>query len=485
MHWTSPSRASAGKSAGMKKTAEEAEKTITVFVVDDEPLHCEIVSRILKKLDIEVSVYTNPEKCLSDIREKSPDIVISDLRMPSMDGLELLEKVKTIDPVIDMIILTGNADKKAAIQALKLGAFDFFEKPVDQVELLETVKRTLRYRALVRERDQFAEQVSQLSKREAERWGIEAFIAKSKAMKQVIHEIQLLQKAANTSVLVTGESGTGKELVARAVHFGGNRSSKPFVPVNCPGIPAELAESILFGHVRGSFTGATGDKKGCFAQADGGTLFLDEIGDMPINLQTKILRVLEDGMITPVGGSESRKVNVRIIAATNAELESKITGGSFRKDLYFRLAGYSIKMPPLRSRKDDIYPLVIHFAEKNAFEMGMKMPQLTAEAATILNKHDYPGNVRELRNIVERAMIESNGREIRQEHIHFPFLTQTQTSNPPVSPAMKDSPIPLNMKEAEAILVRRAMDQAGSNVSEAARLLGINRTKLYRKLAVM
>jgi len=336
---------------------------VSVMVVDDDVNAAGLTARYLKSMRVDVAVYTDPEKCLSDVEKKRPDIVITDLRMPKLDGLALLERVKKLNPSVDVIMVTGNADKAVAIQALKLGAFDFFEKPVDSAELIETIKKTLRYRAVVEERNQFADQVSFLSQREARQWGLDAFIGRSKLIRKIVDDIKLVQRTPSTSVLITGESGTGKELVARAIHFGGSRASHPFVPVNCCAVSAELAESVLFGHVKGAFTGATADVKGCFDMADKGTLFLDEIGDMPAALQTKLLRVLEDGMVVPVGKTVGHEVDVRVVAATNSNLDEKIASGRFRSDLYYRLGGFRIHIPPLRERPEDIPALARHFVD--------------------------------------------------------------------------------------------------------------------------
>ncbi|HZI33935.1 MAG TPA: sigma-54 dependent transcriptional regulator, partial [Candidatus Binatia bacterium] len=283
---------------------------------------------------------------------------------------------------------------------------------------------------------------------------------------------------------ITGESGTGKELVARAVHFDSTRAKAPFVPVNCVAIPAELAESILFGHVKGSFTGATVDRKGCFELADGGTLFLDEIGDMPATLQVKLLRVLEDGCVMPVGAAEPKQVDVRVIAATNADLAARIAAGTFRQDLFFRLARYTVTTPPLRERLDDVPPLAAHFLKVFSTEMGRPSPGLSRAAAASLQGYHFPGNIRELKNIIERALISSGGETILPEHLHL--LQSASTTSLPDNHNTKKhlaDNLPLNLAEAEDVLIQRALDETGGNIAEAARLLGVHRTRIYRKLA--
>lgn len=466
---------------------QEASAMIRVAVLDDDKTVRELIYRYLKRdAQFVVETYESPWTCLDSIERIPVDIVITDLVMPEMDGISVLKKVKEKHPATDVIIITGEADKKVAIQALKLGAYDFFEKPIQADELLETIRRTVRFQETVRERDKFADQVSFLSKRDAQKWGIEGFVGKSAAVKGIVQNVKLLQQARDITVLIVGESGTGKELVARAIHYGGQRAGRPFVPVNCSAIPSELAESILFGHVKGSFTGATGDKKGCFELADGGTLFLDEIGDMPAALQTKLLRVLEDGMITPVGGSKEQAVDVRVVAATNADLQARLAAGSFRTDLFYRLSGFKVAIPPLRERKDDIPLLVEHFINTLSEEMGVPTAGIDEEAMGILNKHVFPGNVRELRNIVERALIESGGKSVNAKHLHIADVPDRVGSVAGAGGSAPDAlNLPLNIREAEIHLVRKAMEQAGGNVSAAAKMLGINRTKLYRKLSMV
>jgi len=270
--------------------------------------------------------------------------------------------------------------------------------------------------------------------------------------------------------------------VARAIHHGSPRAGAPFIPVNCVAIPSELAESMLFGHLKGSFTGATSDRKGWFELADGGTLFLDEIGDMPASLQAKLLRVLEDGEITPVGAAQSRRVDVRVLSATNADLGARIAAGSFRQDLYFRLARFIVQTPPLRERPEDIPILCAHFLRLFSEEMGMAPPTLAPEALNWFSTYAFPGNVRELKNLIERALIASGGKSIERKHVQV-SLTPPTPMPPPESrtaaPVLGN--LPLNLEEAENVLIQRALEQTRGNVAEAARLLGVNRSRIYRR----
>ena len=297
----------------------------------------------------------------------------------------------------------------------------------------------------------------------------------------MLSDIRKLHQFANTNVLITGESGTGKELVARAIHYSSPRAEAPFLPVNCVAIPADLAESMFFGHLRGAFTGALSERKGWFELADGGTLFLDEIGDMPSGLQAKLLRVLEDGEITPVGASKSRRVDVRVVAATNADLEEKMTEGKFRQDFFFRLARYTVEMPSLRERPEDIPLLARHFLEVFAREMGIGGAALTPGAMENLMAYQFPGNVRELKNIIERALIQSGGEAIESAHLH---LMQGAPRRAPVAREARAGSfdaLPLNLDAAEQALIQRALRQANGNVAEAARMLGVNRSRIYRR----
>ena len=311
-----------------------------------------------------------------------------------------------------------------------------------------------RRKALSAERDHLAEHLSLISSREAEHWGLAGFVGESRTLRETLEAVGRL-KGSEATVLIVGESGTGKELVARAIHHGSPRASGPFIPVNCPTIPSELAESMLFGHVRGAFTGADRDRPGSFVLADGGTLFLDEIGDMTPDIQAKLLRVLEDGLVLPVGASREDRVDVRVVAATNSDLQAAISEGTFRQDLYYRLARFPIVVPPLRERREDIPLLARHFLRMFAAEMGREAPDLTPEALSRLEDHEFPGNVRELKNIIERALIESGGGEIRPDHVHLARIPTEGPlpGQPAVNPRSAAAELPLNLQQAEDLLI--------------------------------
>ena len=336
-------------------------------------------------------------------------------------------------------------------------------------------------RALEKEiaaRKKLKNQLSLLSEREAEQWGLEGFIGESPTFKRILDDIRLMQENTATSVIISGESGTGKELVARAIHFGSERGKGPFIPVNCASMPAELAESLLFGHVKGAFTGAQSDRGGFFEMAHDGTLFLDELGEMPPELQSKLLRVLENGQVWRVGAREGRQVDVRVLGATNIDLEQQVQSGAFRTDLYFRLARFTVAVPPLRDRPEDIPLLALHFVRLFSSEMGREPQELSPPALELLQSHGYPGNVRELRNIVERALIESRGAEVEPQHLRFISIT------PPGGSAVP-SGLLVTLEENERRHIIAALEAAGwviRGIDGAAQALGIPESTLRGRM---
>ena len=493
-----------------------------VLIVDDTPANLDLLAKVLEPKGCTILAAPSGEVALRIAEKAELDLALLDVVMPDPDGYEICRRLKARERTRDVPVLFISArdEAKSLVEGFAAGAVDYIAKPFESEEVLarvtthlsvarlartlreknaellranESLREEMRRRATAEQALEVAgEQLSSLSDREAERWGISGLVGKSKTMGHIVGEVKRLQNFGSVNVLVTGESGTGKELVARALHFGSNRAKGPFVAVNCVAIPEELAESMLFGHVRGAFTGASCDRKGYFEMAHGGTLFLDEIGDMPVTLQAKLLRVLEDGKVTPLGASRERGVDVRIVAATNANLSMQIETGAFRQDLYFRLAQYTVYVPPLRERCEDIAPLAEHFLRLFAAEMGIPVPALTPETLRILSAHPFPGNVRELKNVIERSLIESGGLQVRPEHLrlgHGAPHTQsvaTPAAVKPASEAMPDaafSDLPLNLEAAENMLIRRALAETGGNIAEAARRLGVNRTRIYRKLS--
>ncbi len=427
-----------------------------ILIVDDLPANLKVLRDALEPEGYNILGASNGETALKIATGALPDLILLDVLMPGMDGYEVCRRLKQNETTrhIPVIFVTVRDDKESILQGFRAGGVDYITKPFEKEEVLLRVKTHLeiklltemlaqRNRELERQamelkranqrlqqeiarrkqaetaRDQAEAHLSLISHQEAKRWGIENFIGKSKTIAKILDDVRKLQNVERTSVLITGESGTGKELIARAIHFGGTRADKPFITVNCSAIPRELAESAFFGHVKGAFTGASSSRKGYFELADGGTLFLDEIGDMPLELQPKILRAIEIGTIMPVGSTREKKVDVRIIAATNQDLQAKIAEGTFRKDLYFRLAGFTVVVPPLREHKEDIPLLVDHFLKMFAAEMGIKRPAISPKALDALMEYDFPGNVRELKNIIEHALIKSGGSIILPQHLRF------------------------------------------------------------------
>lgn len=450
---------------------------VSIIAVDDDARILNLMDARLSRMGYDVRCCSSGEAAVEEFEQAPSDIVLVDLDMPGMHGLDVLKAVRGLSDSVEVVVITGNADKDSAIEALRLGAFDFFEKPPNFDELDHTLKRTARYQAVVRERDQLSSCIDEMVQSSEGALSMDGFIGDSPPILEMKKTVAKMQENDRLSVLITGESGTGKELVARAIHYGGARSKRPFVAVNCAAIPEHLAESKLFGHVKGAFTGAIRDKKGCFEMADGGTLFLDEIGDVIPEVQAKFLRVLEDSMFLPVGATKDRKVDVRVIAATNSDLMSKVDDGSFRKDLYYRLERFKVEIPPLRERKEDIPALVDFFAARFAEEMGRQPPKCEKSFVAGLQNQGFPGNVRELRNLVERAVIESSDGVLRGSKSAPSEVTSAGES------AVMSADVPMNLEAAQIFLAKKAVADAGGNMAEAARILGINRTKLYRILS--
>ena len=484
-----------------------------ILVVDDLPANLALLSDLLEPAGHQLLSATNAADALRIARKARPHLILLDIVMPGETGLDVCRQLKADETTRDIpvIFITGRTEVDMRVAGFAAGGVDYIVKPFESAEVLARARthlelsRTrrdlaakvseLRAEAARREaaetaRHEADERLSLLSAREARKWNVAGLIGRSPALTALLREVERLQTFGRTGVLLCGESGTGKELVARALHSGSPRAKAPFIPVNCVAVPGELMESMFFGHLKGAFTGATGDRKGFFELAHGGTLFLDEIGDMPAALQAKLLRVLEDGRITPLGGTVEKQVDVRVIAATNAHLESKIAAGTFRQDLYFRLARTSVRVPPLRERPEDIPLLAAHFIEQFSTEMNLPPPSISAAALIALGAHSFPGNIRELRNLIESALIAGNGRELTPAHLRF-LSTPPTPDTPALAPrpaSLSDATpptdsLPINLEAAERTLIRRAVTQTGGNIAEAARLLGVHRTRIYRVLS--
>ncbi len=495
-----------------------------MLLVDDNPANLDLLTRVLEPQGYRILVAQSGEAAIALARRASPDLILLDIMLPGVDGYETCRRLKQHEETAGapVVFISARNDASSLVEGFSAGGVDYVIKPFRAEEVLSRVDTHLRLSRLAKElasrnaelerqaaeltaandrlrqeierRERVeeelrtaGEQISVLSSREAERWGVDGFIGKSKTIGRILADVRRLQNFSSVNVLINGESGTGKELVARAVHTGSARAKGPFIAVNCVAIPEDLAESMFFGHMRGAFTGAMMDRRGYFELAHEGTLFLDEIGDMSPLLQAKLLRVLEDGKVTPLGATREKQVSVRIVAATNADLEARIAAGMFRQDLYFRLAQFTVQLPPLRMRKEDVPLLAGHFLSMFAKEMGMKPPALTSDAVEALRGYAFPGNVRELKNIIERGLIESGGDAIGVEHLKLaaPVSVTVYAPAAPMESAGEGgvAHLPLRLDAAEEMLIKRALAETGGNVAEAARRLGVNRTRIYRRLA--
>jgi len=474
-----------------------------LLLVDDIPTNIDILREVLEPEGYEIMVALNGTLALDLAKRFTPDLILLDVMMPDIDGFETCQALKnnSVTQDIPVIFLTARVDQADIVAGFKVGGVDYISKPFQDGELRIRVATQLRLRrlmmelmkknaaleaeiargnALTEERNHLAGRLSLISDEEVRRWNVDGFIGQSGTLRKTLDDIARLQQASNTSVLITGESGTGKELIARAIHYGSERAKGPFVPVNCSAVPHDLADSLFMGHVKGAFTGAHDDRTGYFELAEGGTLFLDEIGDMPLDLQAKLLRVLEDRKVLPVGGQKEKEIDVRVLSATNADLETDIQSGAFREDLFYRLASFPVHVPPLRERKEDIPLLVQHFLNLFGNEMGVQAPTIDDAALVVLGGYHFPGNIRELKNMIERALIESNGKIILPAHLHL----RSQASKTEGDALGLDvEELPLNLQAVEIAVVKRALALANGNVSEAGRMLGINRMKVYRILA--
>ncbi len=438
-------------------------KKAKILVVDDERIVRDSLGDWLKESGYQVLTAEDGYKALEVVERERPGIMIADLVMPGIDGIELMRKAKALQPGIEVIIITAYASIPTAIAAMKEGAYDYIEKPFspERAELL--VQKLSQYRDLVEEN-------IALRRRLEDQYRFENIIAKSSKMQRLIDLIKTVGKS-NATVLITGESGTGKELVARAIHSQSHRNGRPFVAVSCAALPESLLESELFGHEKGSFTGAYAQKKGKFEFANGGTLFLDEVGEMSANIQVHLLRVLEEKEFTRVGGNELIKVDVRVISATNKDLMKAIERQEFREDLYYRLNVVNIELPALRDREEDIPLLAEHFLGKFAGENRKEITGFTPAAMEFLMDHDWPGNVRELENSVERAVILAKG-----DLIDITDLRQKGMASASAGKSTK------NLKEIEREHIMSVLRKTAENYSEAARILGISRMTLYNKV---
>jgi len=451
------------------ESREERKNKGSVLVVDDEERICDAVQRALERVGYQVQTSLNAAEALEKVRRASPDLVICDIKMPSMDGMSLLDRIKEYDPDIQVMMMTGYASIESAVDAVKRGALEYIQKPFSPGQIRLLVDRGFEKKRLMEENVYLKTELGQVNSRNV-------VIGKSQAMEQLF---DLVAKVAmsDSSVLITGESGSGKEVIARLIHFHGARAAAPFVTVNCSAIPKDLLESELFGHKRGAFTGALYSKRGSFEQADGGTFFLDEIGDMMLEMQAKILRVLEERRIKKVGSEDEIPIDVRVVAATNKNLTEEIAAGRFREDLFYRLNVVQIEIPPLRKHKDDIPLFAQHFLKVFSAEMKKPATDFSEEALNLMMGYDWPGNVRELRNAVERAVIFASAGELIRTS-HFPPELRMNANTVFYSPSRTFK----SLKMLEMDYIREVLHACEGNKGKAAEILGISPSTIWRKL---
>ncbi len=440
-----------------------------ILVVDDEPLQRDIMKTILEGEGYLVETASSGAEALALMKKTPFDLVLTDLKMTGMDGIELLSAIPRGAVPPPVIIVTAHGTIDSAVEAVRNGAFDYLTKPLDKTRILLAVRKASERVAILNENARLKQELYG-------RFSLEGIIAHSPAMQRVI---KLLQKVVDSSstVMTLGESGSGKELVARAIHYNSPRRNHPFTAVNCAAIPEALFENELFGHESGAFTGAVGRRQGLFELSEGGTLFLDEIGDLPMAMQSKLLRVLQDREVRRIGGKESIRVDVRIITATNKDLEGEVEKGAFREDLFYRLNVVTIDLPPLRERREDIVPLVEHYLEKFSTEFGRPVRKIAPEAMRLLLENRWPGNVRQLAAVMERAVLLSDGPVLTREDVASRLQSRKTVE-------LNRFEIPedgLDLEAFEKEMIRKALERTGGMATRAARLLQMNyKAFLYR-----
>ncbi len=449
-----------------------SEKIYQILIVDDEKHIGKLIQEYLKsEKNYKISTLTSGEACLKYLRDQIPDLILLDIQMPDgIDGIETLKRIKEYDPRIPVVMISGLGLIEKAVESMKLGAFDYLEKPFKNKDLLKiTVKNTLMRSSLERELYELRQEIKK-------KYEYENIIGQSGKMQEVFKAVDKVVNS-NVTVLIQGESGTGKELIARAIHYNSKtRSDKPFVAVNCSALPETLLESELFGHEKGSFTGAQARRVGKFEQADGGTIFLDEIGLMSPATQSKVLRVIQERKFERVGGSDLIEVDVRIISATNQDLEAAMKKNEFREDLYYRLAVFPIKLPPIRDRREDIPLLAAYFLNKYSEQEGKKIDSISPDALELLMSYSWPGNVRELENAIERAVVLAS-----TDQIHVKDIPAAVRSIGEKKIYESDNTLSSWIEKLEEEALRQALLENEGNISKTAKKLGIGRATIYRK----
>ncbi|MCX5895158.1 MAG: sigma-54 dependent transcriptional regulator [Proteobacteria bacterium] len=443
-----------------------------ILLVDDEEKIRHILQLMLERQGYQTAQAAHGEEALQLIKKYPYAMVITDLKMPVMDGMTLLREIKKLDPDYPVVVLTAYASVESAVEAIREGALDYITKPFDEEKMLLTIQRSMRFSELVEEKKIHREELSAS-------FDFSNIIAESQQMLYILDQAAKVAQSPQTTVLITGESGTGKELLARTIHHNSTRRGKKFIAINCAAIPATLIESELFGHEKGSFTGADKQKKGKFEVANEGTAFLDEIGDLSLEAQPKVLRFLQEREFERVGGTETIKSDVRVVCATNQDLETLVGKGAFRQDLYYRINVFPLQLPPLRERGNDIVYLAGHFVQRFCLAMGKPSPRITDEAQRVLKKYSWPGNVRELENAVERAVILSPDGTITPENLRFLGVAPAGVTGGDATFLLPEEGISLEDMERE--IVRQSLLKANKNQTAAAKLLGLTRGK-FRSL---
>jgi DNA-binding NtrC family response regulator len=453
----------------------QMDDAIKILVIDDDDSGREALTMLLQSVGYEVTSAATGESALDLIDREQYQVIVSDLFLPDKSGLDILQNVQKVSPATEVIVVTGHASAQTAVRAMKEGAFDYITKPIDFDELKIVVFKALEKQKLLSENMYLRRQLQG-------RFEFSNIIGSSPAMNLLFERMNRIVKT-DSAVLVSGESGTGKELVAKALHYNGTRKERPFVAVNCSAIPEALLESELFGHVRGAFTGAIKDKQGKFEAANHGTIFLDEIGTLPLHLQAKLLRVLQEHEVERVGSNKTVKLHVRVISATNADLENMVKRGEFREDLYYRLNVIPLHLPPLRERQQDIMHLTAFFLEKQCRLMGRAPCTISKQALEALEQYSWPGNVRELENLIERMVVLTDAPVITLDDVPAKIIGEKATGEVRSVKLSSDGVnLVATIFQIEQSLILQALEAAGGVKAKAAALLGINRTTLVEKI---
>ena len=440
----------------------------TILLTEDDQVQREIITDILTTSGFEVRPAASGEEAVEALESSPYDLLLSDLKMPGIDGIELLRIAREKRPEMEVVLMTAHGTIRTAVKAMQQGAIDYLEKPFDKDSLLHVIERAL-------ERTNLRRENKRLRKLVTDRVSLGSIVGESEAMHEVFDRTERATQVQST-VLILGESGTGKELVARQIHFGGARAKNPFIVVNCAAIPDHLVESELFGHEKGAFTGADVTRTGKFEAAHKGTIFLDEIGDMPLDAQAKLLRVMQDGIVERVGANTGKQVDVRVLAATNRDLRQRVDEGDFREDLYYRLEVLPIELPPLRERLEDLPLLIQHFRDKLAKKLGIDPPAVSPDVVETFQRYPWPGNVREMEHVLEQCFVLGGGDSITEESLpaklREPAIASANIELPPGGVILED---------LEQELIRQALDRTGGKLKEAAQLLGLTyKTLQYR-----